>query len=135
LALQAGSLALINEFEDVAPVGAILFMGAGIGIDLVGDALGHNDNTFTNFKGTLGCTLVGSTIGWAVGHGLENRSSSKIGGMLATAAVLSIGTLIGTLAYHWSNQPKSTASVRLMPTTLESPNGQGVQGVSMMGSF
>ena len=134
LTLQVGSLMLV-EYEEAAPFSAILFLGTGIAMDLVGDALGHNGNMLATFLGTLGGTIVGAGLGWAIGHSLENSNAGKTEEFLATATVLSIGPLVGTLAYHWSNQPKTKASVSLMPTTLESPSGRRVHGMSMMGSF
>ena len=134
LALQVGSLAL-GTVEGAEPVAYLGFMGAGIVMDIVGDSLGHNGNMFWTFTGTLAGTVVGAGLGWAVGTGWEKNPPSKTEAFLGTAAIFSIGPLLGTLAYHWSNTPKTSTSARLMPLILESPDQERVQGLSLIGTF
>jgi len=138
LALQVGSLALGSAEgagEGAGAVAYVGFMGAGIVMDIVGDSLGHNGNMFWTFTGTLAGTVVAAGLGWAVGTSWENNPPSKTEEFLGTAAIFSIGPLLGTLAYHWSNTPKTSKSAQLMPLMMDSPEYGRVQGLSLMGNF
>ena len=135
-ALQVGALTSVHFNEDLAPLAYIGFMGAGVAMDLVGDGLGHNGHMGWTVAGTLVGSIGAATLGWVVGESMSNGDSE--GGTseyLATAAILSLGPLLGTLSYNWSNRPQGGVTASLVPMVFESSQRERVQGFGVSGTF
>ena len=134
--LQLGAILTLRANEDLAPLGYIAFMGSGVAMDLVGDSLGHNGHMAWTVAGTLLGTIGAASLGWVVGESMSNSgSTSKTADYLISAALLSLGPLLGTLSYHWSNRPQAHINARLVPMMLESPMRRRVQGLGLSGTF
>ena len=130
--LRLGAIGTIELNENLAPLAAIAYLGAGYGMDLVGDQLGHNGSMGWTVVGTLAGTVIAAPIGFLAGY---SDWENKVSEYLVTATILSLGPLLGTFSYHWSNRPQQKINAQLTPMILESPMQRQVQGLGISGTF
>ena len=135
VALQAGSLSLHHHFRKATPVAYLGVLGSGLVMSRVGDHLGYNGRLLWTVSGTLSGTSLAGGIGWMTSWQWHRDPPNNLEEYLGSAALVSMGPLMGTLAYVWSNAQDDNASISVSPTTIPAPKGKEVRGIQVAGRF
>ena len=135
VALQAGSLSLHHHFRKATPVAYLGVLGSGLVMSRVGDHLGYNGRLLWTVSGTLSGTSLAGGIGLMTSWQWHRDPPNNLEEYLGSAALVSMGPLMGTLAYAWSNAQDDNASISVSPTTIPAPKGKEVRGIQVAGRF
>ena len=124
---QARSLSSLQKGN----TGSHSVLGSGLVMSRVGDHLGYNGR----LSGTLSGTSLAGGIGLMTSWQWHRDPPNNLEEYLGSAALVSMGPLMGTLAYAWSNAQDDNASISVSPTTIPAPKGKEVRGIQVAGRF